>query len=125
MIGESEHVQVHVHVHLAPDDGVKTALLELKFLLNQLTIAGARTMGTLQDFITQQTDFNAALDTSLTGIAGDIQSLNDKIAALVAAQGTLTPEQQAALDALVAGGAALNAKAEALNALTPPAVPVV
>ena len=82
-------------------------------------------MGKLDDFIMQQTAFNATLDTSLTDIGGDIQSLNDKIAALVAVPGTLTPEQVAALDALVVGGNALNAKAEALNALTPPVVPVV
>ena len=81
-------------------------------------------MGKLDDFITQQNAFNATLDTSLIDIGGDIQSLNDKIAALVAAPGTLTPEQVAALDALVVGGDALTAKAQALNDLTPPPVPV-
>ena len=81
-------------------------------------------MANLNDFVTQQTAFNASLNTALTDIGSDIQTLNEMIAALVAAQGALSPEQQAALDALVAEGGVLAAKADALNALTPPAVPV-
>ena len=82
-------------------------------------------MATVNDFVTQQTAFNAALNIALTDLGGDIQQLNDKIAALVAAGGALTADQQAALDVLVIDGAALAAKADALNALTPPVVPVV
>lgn len=125
MIDKSDHVQVHVHVHLPADDGVKIALLELKTLLNQMINTGATTMATLDEFIFQQTDFNAALNTALTDIGGDIQSLNDQITALIAAPGTLTPEQIAAIQALALSGAALNAKAAALNDLTPPVVPPV
>lgn len=82
-------------------------------------------MAAVDDFVAKQTEFNTSLGIALADIGADIQSLNDKIAALVTAGGALTAAQQAALDVLVADGSALAAKADALNALTPPAVPVV
>jgi hypothetical protein len=101
-------------------DAVLSALHDLSHKLNHME---QHIMAKIDDFITAQTTFNASLDTALTDIGGDIQNLNDQIAALVAAGGTLTSEQQAALDALIASGTALQAKADALNALTPPVVP--
>ena len=93
------------------------------FELSELKHRGKLIMATLQEFIDQQTAFNASLDASVVGITADIDSLNAKIAALIAAGGAITPAQQVAIDALVAHGAALAAKVAALDALTPPVVP--
>ena len=79
-------------------------------------------MATLDEFIATQGTANAAIDAALTGITGDINLLNERIADLLAAGGalgTLTPAQQSAVDALVLSGETLNAKAQALDDLTP------
>jgi hypothetical protein len=116
---EHLHITVDINIH-ADEDRI---LAELSSGFDKLFKQGKNIMATLDEFITAQNGFNAALETALTDIGGDIQNLNDQIAALVAAGGTLTPAQQAALDALVVSGTALQAKADALNALTPPVVP--
>jgi hypothetical protein len=112
-------IDVHLYIH-ADEDRILSELHGLTHLINRRFNDMATT---LDNFIAAQTDYNTALDTALTDIAGDIQNLNDQIAVLVAAGGSLTPAQQAAVDALVASGSALQAKADAINALTPPAVP--
>lgn len=112
-------LDVHVYFHSDSDRKMQAKLNEILNLINHLE----NHMAEFQDFVTQQTAFNASLTTALTDIGTDIQSLNDKIAALTTAPGSLTPEQQAALDALIAEGSALATKADALNALTPPTLP--
>ncbi len=91
----------------------------------------------ISDFAAKQKAFNdrqgTAIDglvTSVTGIQGDIQTLNDKITELQNSSGTVTPEDQALLDDLETQGAAisdkLDAAAAALKALdeaNPPVVP--
>jgi hypothetical protein len=89
-------------------------------IISYLILMERRIMATLDEFITQQTAFNEQLNTALTGITGDIQNLNDQIAVLQGTPGTLTPAQQAAIDALAATGAALATKAAGLDDLTPP-----
>lgn len=80
-------------------------------------------MASLADFVIKQTEFNNSLGTSLADIQADIQTLNDKIGELASAQGSLSVEQQAALDELVLEGSALADKAGDLNQMTPPAIP--
>ncbi len=118
-------IDLNVYLHSDGDDAVASGHKILSKLTDILTAVRPLEiiMADLQDFVTQQTAFNASLNTALTDIGADIDSLNAKIEALVAAQGSLSAEQQAALDALVAEGSALGAKADALNALTPPALP--
>ncbi len=89
-------------------------------------------MSAISDYAAKQAEFNASLDADIDaigvgmdGIAGDIKGLNDKIAELVT-----SPGDQALLDDLVARGAALKVKSdalkdrvEALDAQTPPVAP--
>jgi hypothetical protein len=92
-------------------------------VLNDIDERLVKLMGAFEDFVAAQTAHNTAVSVSLDGISGDINNLNAQIAALQAAAGGLTAEQQTALDALSAAGAALEAKAAALDALTPPVAP--
>lgn len=80
-------------------------------------------MSKISDFATAQNAFNDRVDTAITGLQGDVQALNDKITELQNSPGTVTPEDQALLDALQARGETIAAKLEALDALTPPTPP--
>ncbi len=96
-------------------------------------------MSAISDYVTQQKAFNDAVSADISGIAnsltaidGDIAVLNDKITALQASQGQITPEDQLLLDGLQADGLALAARtkaakdaAAALDDKTPPAAPPV
>ncbi len=77
-------------------------------------------------------DFSAAVNTSfgaiataVDGLVTDIKTLNDKITDLQNSAGTVTPEDQALLDAVQAQAAAVAEKLAALDAATeaPPAPP--
>lgn len=81
-------------------------------------------MSAIQQFAAKQTAFNEQIGTAIAGIQGDIHGLNDKITALQNSPGTITPEDQALLDGLEAAGKTLADKLSALDALTPPVVPV-
>lgn len=71
----------------------------------------------------KQNAHNDKLDAAHASLAADIQFLSDKITELQNTAGQITPEDQAILDALEARAATAVAKAEALDALTPPAPP--
>lgn len=110
---------------------------ETNVILHRIDILENNIMSKISDFAAQQKSFNdavsAAVDSmqaSLTGISGDITTLNDKITALQNSAGGVTPEDQALIDDLQAQGAVLSNKATALaealaalDALTPPAAP--
>lgn len=80
-------------------------------------------MTVLSDFIDQQKAHNTRLDTAITDLSADIQSLNDQIATLKAAIVEPTADETQAMADLTAAGEALAIKAEALDALTPPVAP--
>lgn len=94
-------------------------------------------MSAISDFAAKQKLFNerqaAAIDqavASLTGLTGDVQTLNDKITELQNSSGGVTPEDQVLIDDLQTQGEAVAAKAEALatalkalDDATPPTVP--
>jgi predicted nucleic acid-binding Zn-ribbon protein len=94
-------------------------------------------MSKISEFAAKQSAHNAAVDaalgnvsTAVTGITGDISTLNDLIKKLQDSQGQITPEDQATLDQLDAAGQALQDRADVLakaaadaDALTPPPVP--
>lgn len=69
--------------------------------------------------------FNDAQDQAITGLQGDIDNLNKQIAILQNSPGQITPADQATLDAIQARGKVIADKLAALDALTPPEVPVV
>lgn len=79
-------------------------------------------MTTLTEFTASLTTFLDTQETILTDLQGDIKFLTDKITELQNAGG-LTPEQQAAVDALQARLQPLQAKFQALDDLTPPVAP--
>ncbi len=96
-------------------------------------------MSAISDFAAKQKTFNErqgkAIDEAVVSvgeIATDVKTLNDKIDALQASAGTVTPEDQALIDELEATGDQLATRTEAvatalkgLDALTPPVVPPV
>ena len=95
------------------------------FVTNQdLKELEARLMSAISEFAAKQNEYNDRIDAAVTGLQGDIKSLNDLIAQLQNSAGTISPEDQASLDALEARGAAIADKLEALDAETPPVPPV-
>jgi len=93
--------------------------------MNELERLGRK----VEHVMSKITDFSTAVKASFDKVSGDldsistdIQVLNDKITALQNSPGTLTPEDQAALDDIQAGAVALAAKADAaVPAPLPPA----
>lgn len=77
----------------------------------------------IETFVTAQNAFNDKIDAAIVGLEGDILSLNETIAKLQTTPGTITPEDQALLDALQARGKLISDKLDALDALTPPVPP--
>jgi hypothetical protein len=76
-------------------------------------------------------DFNAAItaffdrqDAAITDLQGDVKNLSDQIVALQNTQGVITAEDQALLDGIQARAKTVSDKLDALDALTPPVVPV-
>ena len=80
-------------------------------------------MTAISDFAAKQNAFNDQMDTAITGLTGDIQSLNDTIKQLQESPGTVTAQDQALLDTLTARAKAASDKLTALDALTAPATP--
>lgn len=86
---------------------------------------GDKIMSVISDFAAKQNAFNDRMDAAVAGIQGDVQALNDLITKLQNSPGTITPEDQASLDALQARAQTVTDKLEALDALTPPTPPTV
>lgn len=71
-------------------------------------------------------DVNVAFDkigTAVDGLTGDVAQLKKQIEDLQNSPGTLTPEDQAALDAIQTRANAVAEKLSALDALTEPPAP--
>jgi len=82
-------------------------------------------MSAISEFAAKQNEFNDRVDAAVTGLTGDIQTLNDKITELQNSSGGITPEDQILLDDIEARSAVIATKLEALDALTPPKPPTV
>lgn len=80
-------------------------------------------MSAISDFATKQNEFNTRIDNAIAGLQGDITTLNDLITKLQNSPGSITPEDQASLDALQTRAQAVADKLDALDALTPPTPP--
>ncbi len=79
-------------------------------------------MSAISDFTAKVQAFFDRQDTAITDLQGDVKTLNDQIAALQASNGAITPEDQAALDAITERASAVSDKLDALDQLTPPVV---
>jgi hypothetical protein len=115
-------ITIHVFMHSPSADDAFRAQLEK--ISHQLTHTERNIMTAIADFAAAQKAHNDRIDAALTGLAGDIDTLNATIATLQSTQGTITAEDQGLLDTLQAQGEALSARIEAADALTPPVVPV-
>lgn len=82
-------------------------------------------MSAVSDYVAKQKSYNERTAAAIDNVVGDIQRLNDKITELQNTPPVLDPADQALLDEIDAMGSALASKAEALDALTPPAAPPV
>jgi prefoldin subunit 5 len=90
-----------------------------KILKNQEKI-----MSAISDFGDKMKVHNAKVEAAITGLQGDIKNLSDQIAVLQASSGTISAEDQATLDTIETQAGAIADKLDALDALTPPVVPV-
>lgn len=81
-------------------------------------------MSAISEFSVKQNSFNDRIDTAVTGLVSDIQTLNETIAKLQATSGVITPEDQGLLDQIQTRSSAVADKLDALDALTPPVPPV-
>jgi hypothetical protein len=133
------HLNIHHHFPDHNDDPARRMLDRIFALLEAVSLTQEFQMSQIDDFIAQQTAFNTAnseaiatMSGAVDGVSGDIANLAAQIAALQAAAGGLTPEQQAALAAITDTSGVVSAKLgglsaalAALDALTPPVAPPV
>lgn len=77
-------------------------------------------MTAISDYAAKVQTFQNQVSTALDDIKTEIQALNDKITQLQNSSGTITPEDQALLDAAQAQSQALVQKAQALDSINPP-----
>lgn len=80
-------------------------------------------MTAIENFAAAMATFNTQTDSAITGLQGDVANLQAQITALQNSPGTLTPADQASLDAIQAHAGIVADKLAALDALTPPVVP--
>ena len=85
---------------------------------------GERTMSAITDFAARQKEFNDRQAKAVQGITDDVKFLSDKLTAIQNSPGTLSAEDQAALDEALARSEAVTTKLEALDSQTPPTPPV-
>jgi prefoldin subunit 5 len=80
-------------------------------------------MSTISEFASKMASFQTRIDTAISDLQGDVDSLTKQIAALQNSAGTVTPEDQKLLDGIQATASGVADKLDALDALTPPVVP--
>ena len=112
-------MDIHVFVHHASGDEA-----DLKKTLAKILKLLELTMTKISDAVAAQRAAFTRLDTALSGLTGDVQSLNDKIVELQGTAGQVTPEDQVLLDEMQTMSEALVTKFEALDALTTAATPI-
>ena len=81
-------------------------------------------MSAISEFVAKQNAFNDRLDASIAGIIADVDGLKKLIEELQSNPGPITPADQALLDQLQERVAGIAGRLEALDAQTPPPVPV-
>lgn len=114
-------MNIEVNVHLAGLDAVDKALATIDSF-NQL---GEQIMSAITEYAARAKEHNDRVAKALDGLAADIAKLNDSIASIQNSPGSLSAEDQAALDSAEAAAKSLAEKAEGLDGLTPPEAPPV
>ncbi len=118
-----EQLHIHVYVHLDPPE----RLARMEELLNELRQGQQNLMSKVTDFAAQEANDLAAMNTKVDAIITGIGELDTLIKNLEATLpvDTLTPESQAALDALTTARAALVLKVSGIDTTAPvPAPPI-
>lgn len=112
--------QIDVFHHLVGVDKLTESLISINERLDKI-------MSAISDFAAKQQAHNDKINKAVDDIATQIKTMSDLIAKLQSSPGTITPEDQATLDALEAAAAATEAKVTAMDTLTatPPVVPPV
>lgn len=82
-----------------------------------------RIMSKISDFAAQMNAFTDRQDKAVSDLQDDVKALNDKITELQNTPGEISPEDQKLLDDLQARASAVADKLDALDSLTPPAIP--
>lgn len=82
-------------------------------------------MSKISEFSERQNAFNDRVDAAVDGLVEDVAGLKGEIVKLQTTPGPISPEDQALLDGIESRTNAIAAKIEALDAETPPVVPVV
>jgi hypothetical protein len=84
-----------------------------------------RIMSAITDYAAKQTAFNTEVKADFQKLSDGIDALNAKITAFNNSPGTLSVDDQAALDGLVTDGQALTTQADTLanKVAAPPTVP--
>lgn len=97
--------------------------------LKDLAKLKAEIMATVSEaikaYVDAQSAVNDKIDTAVTGLQGDVKNLTDQLNAIQNSPGSLSPADQASLDAALARTQAIADKLSALDALTPPVAPPV
>lgn len=93
-------------------------------LLKQVFAQGVKIMSAISDFKAKQDAHNAVMDAAVDGLVTDVSGLKDQITTFQNSAGKITPEDQALLDAIEVRTGAIADKLAALDAETPPVVPV-
>ena len=104
-------------------DQMLCVLRGIEKALTVLEAQGKKIMSAISDFAVKQREHNAKISTAMTDLAGDIQSLNDKITELQNNPGPISPQDQATLDELQSEGLALADALAAVAAIHPPTPP--
>lgn len=81
-------------------------------------------MSKIAEFAATMNAFTDRQDAAVAAVQADVMWLKDKIDQIQNTPGEVTAEDQALLDAIQARTAAVADKLEALDAMTPPPVPV-
>jgi peptidoglycan hydrolase CwlO-like protein len=115
---DREGQNINVYFHHVCDPHVAEALRGITRLLENI-------MSAIGDFSAKVTAHNDKMDAAIAGLQSDVEALNTKIAELQATAGTVTPEDQALLDAIETRASGIADRLDALDALTPPPAPPV
>jgi hypothetical protein len=90
--------------------------------ISHLTLLGEKIMSVISDFATEQNAFNDKLDSAITDITSEMQTLAQEITDLQN-NGSISDDDKAALTALTTRTQGILTKLQALDTLNPPVPP--
>lgn len=118
---------VHQHHHVIEIRGLDVVFVEVarmfRFGVHKLDAIERKVneaMSKIADFAARQNAHNDSIDRAIAGLQADNKAMTDLIQQLQTSPGPISPEDQAALDALEARTAKQDEALTALDALQPP-----